>query len=336
MKNPKSSDNIRLGTFVMAGVLFMVLSLYLIGKNQNLFGSTFTVTASFTNVNGLVAGNNVRFAGIDVGTVKAISVSSDSTVMVQLILNEDIKPFIRSNAIASIGTDGLMGNKLVNINPGAVPGKLLEDGGMLQSQEPVETDEMLRTLKVTNDNIAVITDNLKQISTRLNSSNSLWSILGDTAIAYHLKTGVANFNLAGQNVAELTLSADRAVQKFSNGKGLATALFTDTLLRTKLEESVQNVRSSSSRLDTISADLGKVIRSIKTGKGPAATLLNDSLSSARLRKTFQNIESGTAGFNENMEALKHNFLFRHYFKKLEKQKKDTAHQTTNGHVNKPQ
>ncbi len=334
MKTTKSFNNLRLGAFVAAGALFLVLSLYLIGKNQNLFGPTFTVTAYFTNINGLVAGNNVRFAGINVGTVKDITISSDSTVAVQLILEKKLKGFIRTSAVASIGTDGLMGNKLVNINPGPGTGQLLGEGDVLISQGPVETDEMLRTLKATNDNIAVITSNLRQISERLNSSNSLWSILGDTAIAYHLKTGVANFSKAGENVAELTANADHAVQKFTKGDGLVNALFSDTILRTKLETSIHNVQSASSNLDATTRELKNVIGSARTGNGLAATLLTDTVSSARLKQTLKNVEHGTASFDENMEALKHHVLFRGYFKDQEKEKRESAAKQNKDHVNK--
>ncbi len=116
----KTINNTKLGLFVLAGVLFLILTLYMIGKNRNLFGSTFTMKAVLSNVNGLVAGNNVRFKGIDVGTVKNITLLNDSSIYVTLTIDNEMKPYIKQNAMASIGTDGLMGNKLVNIN--SVPG----------------------------------------------------------------------------------------------------------------------------------------------------------------------------------------------------------------------
>src|SRR5690242_19403232 len=119
----KKVDNAKLGAFMLAGVLFMILTLYMIGKNRNLLGRTFTIKAVVNNVNGLVPGNNVRFKGIDVGTVKSITVFDDTLIHVTLTLDEKMKPYIKQNALASIGTDGLMGNKLININsqPGVAP-----------------------------------------------------------------------------------------------------------------------------------------------------------------------------------------------------------------------
>src|SRR5689334_12869651 len=101
--------NIRLGIFVLAGTVFIIVMLYLIGSKQNLFGSTFRISAQFYTVNGLMEGNNVRFAGIDVGTVEKVEIISDSTVNVVMLIEEKIRPYIKKNAIASVGTDGLMG-----------------------------------------------------------------------------------------------------------------------------------------------------------------------------------------------------------------------------------
>jgi phospholipid/cholesterol/gamma-HCH transport system substrate-binding protein len=112
----KGIENIKVGTLVIAGLLFLIFTLYMIGKNRNLLGKTFVITAVVHNVNGLMPGNNVRFKGIDVGTVKSIEITNDTLINVIMIIDDKMQPFIKKNAIASIGTDGLMGNKLVNIN----------------------------------------------------------------------------------------------------------------------------------------------------------------------------------------------------------------------------
>ena len=144
MKKTTSMDNAKLGLFVMAGLVFLIFSLYMIGRNRSLFGSTFTITASFSNVNGLVPGNNVRYSGIDVGTVDRIQLINDTVVHVSMLLDQDVRQHIRQNAIASIGTDGLMGNKIISIKsqPGDAP--IITDGGFIQSRIPVETDAMLQ------------------------------------------------------------------------------------------------------------------------------------------------------------------------------------------------
>src|SRR5690242_10885889 len=105
MKQHKPANNTKLGIFVLAGVAFLVFSLYMIGRNRNLFGPTFTISTHFRNISGLVAGNNVRFAGIDVGTVKRVMVVNDTSVLVEMTIDESMTAHIRMNSIASIGTD---------------------------------------------------------------------------------------------------------------------------------------------------------------------------------------------------------------------------------------
>lgn len=315
MKKKTAVNNLKLGIFVLAGVVFLVFSLYMIGQNRNLFGPTFTLTTNFRNINGLVAGNNVRFGGIDVGTVKSIRVENDTSIVVVMVIDQKMKGFIRTNAIASLGTDGLVGNRLVNINsmPGAFPPA--QEGGVIASRIPVETDEMLRTLQTTNNNIAVITENLKEVSVRLNGSSTLWNILADTMIARDLKSAASHFSNAGANTANATRKASDLVDRLSSGKGIASALFVDTALTTKLTQSIEGLKRTSYSLDTIATRLKGVASGVEEGKGSIGVLLSDTVSSQRLARSILNIEQGTGRFNENMEALKSNFLFRRYFRK---------------------
>lgn len=318
MRN-KKIDNAKVGLLVLSGLAFLVLTLYMIGKNRNLLGSTFTIRAVLTNVNGLVAGNNVRFKGIDVGTVKSIAVANDTAILVTMTIDENMKSFIKKNAIVSVGTDGLMGSKLININSGSAPAPPVDKDDVIQSRKPVETDEMLRTLNTTNNNIERITHNLYEITVKLNSSESLWTLLSDTVVTKDLKNAVADFKKAGTNTADITATARNIVQKLENGNGVAYQLFTDTTLTYRLAYSLQQIQQASDQTSLIMKDLRTVVDGMKQGDGTAGLLLKDTLLRRSLFKSALNIEQGTDRFNQNMEALKSNFLFRGYFKKLEKQ-----------------
>lgn len=309
---------------VLAGLLFLVLTLYMIGKNRNLFGSAFTIKAVLNNVNGLVPGNNVRFKGIDVGTVKSIEVANDTSIVVTMTIDENMKPYIKKNALASIGTDGLMGNKLININSISAPADPVDQNDVIQSLKPVETDEMLRTLNTTNNNIQRITRNLYEITVKLNSSESLWTLLSDTVITKDLKGAVADFRKAGANTSDLTASAKNLVTKLENGNGLAYKLFNDTTLSNQLAYSLAQLQKASSETSSMMRDLKVVVDDMKQGDGTAGLLLKDTLLRQSLFKSATNIEQGTDRFNQNMEALKSNFLFRGYFRKLEKEQKKTT------------
>jgi len=296
----------------------------MIGKNRNLFGSTFTIKAVLSNVNGLVPGNNVRFKGIDVGTVKSITVANDTAIYVTMTIDQNMRPYIKKNAIASIGTDGLMGNKLININSDSEPSAPVDQNDIIQSQKPVETDEMLRTLNTTNNNIERITHNLYEISVKLNSSKSLWTLLSDTIVTKDLKNAVYDFRQAGANTAEMTATAKHIVTKFENGNGLAFKLFNDTSMSNQLSHSLKQIELISNQTSAMMKDLKTVVDDMKEGDGTAGLLLTDTLLRQSLFQSAKNIEQGTDRFNQNMEALKTNFLFKKYFKKLEKEQRATT------------
>ena len=311
-------NNAKLGLFVLAGLLFLIFSLYMIGRNRSLFGSTISLSVKFYNVNGLVAGNNVRYAGIDVGTVDQIKLIDDTTVLVTMLIDKELQSYISQNAIASIGTDGLMGNQIVSIKsqPGNAPA--ITPGGLIQSRIPVETDEMLHTLNRTNENIAAIVRNLKEITHKLNSSNSLWTILSDSTIVKDIKNIIATIRLAGTNTARLTQDASDMMTGLKKGKGLANALFTDTLLVNQLQSSLNEMHRASKDLSLTATQLKKTVDGSANGQGVLGVLLSDTVTANQLRQIITNVEQGTDKFNEDMEALQHHFLFRGYFKDKEK------------------
>jgi len=320
MKSKTTLNNAKLGAFVLAGIVFLVFSLYMIGQNRNLFGATITLSTYFRNINGLVAGNNVRFSGIDVGTVKSITVENDTSVLVVMIIDRNMQQYIKTNAVAYLGTDGLVGNRLVNINSSGGNYPVVTEGGSIKSRMPVETDEMLRTLQTTNNNISVITENLKEVSVRLNGSATLWNILGDTMIAKDLKAAANHIKRAGANTELATRKAHEVVETLAKGNGVANAIFTDTTLRVQLERSVAGLKHTGESLDSATARLNGVTKALTHGGGAAGVLLTDTVMARKLAQSITNLEQGTGRFNENMEALKSNFLFRKYFRKQNRSK----------------
>ena len=325
----KATDNIKLGLFVIAGLVFLIVTLYMIGRNRNLFGSTFTIKASMNSVDGLTRGNNVRFKGIDVGTVKDIEIANDSAVLVVMIIDEKVKPYIKQNSIASIGTDGLMGSKLINIHSQPRPAPPVKEGSVILSREPIETDEMLRTLNTTNNTIERVTRNLDEITTKLNISKSLWNLISDTLITADLKEAVSGFRNAGVHTAALTANAREIVNRFGSGQGLAGTLFTDTALTRKLDNSITQLQVASEKTAGMMDNLESVMEGLKSGDGTAGLLLSDTTLRNALMQSALQVEQGTSRFNENMEALKSNFLFRRYFRKLEKQRAQSGPNSIN-------
>jgi phospholipid/cholesterol/gamma-HCH transport system substrate-binding protein len=317
--NKDSSRNIRLGIFVVTGVVLLVLGLYFIGSNKNIFGSTITLYAKFTNVAGLQEGNNVRYAGIDVGTVNKIEIVNDTTIRVSLTIEDKLKNVIRKNSIASVGTDGLMGNRLININPGDPDAGLVSEGDTLYSVGAVNTEQMLRTLQITNENMSIISVNLKNITNNIGRSRgTLYKLLLDTTLAERFYNTINNVESVSENLHDITVDLSDVSGDMKQGKGIMGTLLKDTLLASDFKEAVRLVKESGEKLNSSTADLKSILQKMNRGEGTAGVLLNDTTTANQLKRSIINIENSTRNFNENMEGLKHSFLLRGYFKKQAK------------------
>jgi phospholipid/cholesterol/gamma-HCH transport system substrate-binding protein len=314
------SRNVKLGVFVFTGTLFLIVLLYFIGSKRNLFSSTLKISAKFYNADGLMSGNSVRFAGINIGTVESVEIINDSTVLVQMVIQNKATQHIKKNSIASIGTDGLMGNKLVNISSVNKTAGSIEDGDELTTLKAVSTSDMMRTLSITNENILAITEDLKEISSKLNKSNSLWSFLSDTTITDDLRQTIVSIRLTGERTAYVAGDLTKLMAGVKEGKGTLGALLVDTSLSNNLHQSIVSIKMVSKDLAIVSGDLSHITKGIKNGEGAVGTLLMDTTFVHNMNKSMENINTGSKGLSDNMEALKHSIFLRKYFKKQEKAK----------------
>lgn len=315
-------NNTKLGFFVLVGLLFLVLLLYMIGRNRSLFGSNYLLKTRFENVNGLIPGNNVRYAGIQAGTVKKLEILNDTTVEVTMIIDTEMEQIIRKDAITAIGTDGLVGNKVVNIVPGNLNASIAKNGDLLKSKKPIDTEKILNTLSTTNNDVSIIVSGLKTTVERINNSSAIWDLLSDDQLPNDIKKSARNIQLATLKAAAISNEFQLILNDLRNGNGSLGMLLNDTVLVSNLNKSSHNLNLVSLQLHTVVSDLQKDINS---GKGPVNSLLKDTLMVKKLNTSLDNIQIGTDGFNQSMEALKHSFLLRGYFKRREKEKakKDT-------------
>lgn len=329
----RTLDNVKLGIFVLIGLVLLILFLYMLSKNQSIFSSRFEIKAKFENVSGLVAGNNVRLSGIVVGIVEEVNLVNDTLVMVTLGLNEETRTMVRKNARASVGTDGLIGNRVVDIVPVKEPAPLIEPGDVLLGIGETSTEQMLRTLNQTNQNILVISEGLKQTVDRINKSTQLATLLNDETLSRDLKAALANLRRATGHAATTMDDLRTVVAGVRNGEGTIGALLRDTSMAYELDQVVKSLQTVENQAGQLAQDMtglvgdvNKVVDGLQTdlqqGHGPANMFMRDSIAAANLQQTLGNLEVGTARFSENMEALKHNFLFRRYFKKQEKKQKE--------------
>lgn len=324
-------QNLRLGIFVVLGTALLLFAAYLIGNRQNMFGKTFEVSAVFKNATGLQNGNNVRFSGINVGTVNNIEMINDTTIRVHMIIEDEMLNHIKKNAIASIGSDGLVGSMLINLLPSKGTSQGISPGDELQSHSKIVTQDMLSTLNVTNENAALLTADLLKVSQSLTQGNgTLGKLLNDSTMANDLKRTITNLKYTS-NQANTTFSElNKIIESIDLKESAVGVLLTDTVSAKKMQNIIANLETSSIELEKMSKDLKDITGGAKDGKGAINFLSQDTTLVRQLERTMQNIEQGTERFNENMEALKHNFLTRGYFKKQEKeQKKKEANRNEN-------
>lgn len=227
MTEKSNSYKVRLGLFVSVGILLFFLAIFFIGRQKNLFDPSFSLFANFKNVSGLQVGNTVRFSGINVGTVETIHIVNDTTVRVHMQVKKDVQQFIRHDSRVSIGSEGIIGDRILTISNGSHNSPIVKERQLLASHEPTETDAIIESLAVTADNAAVATGEITEMLTNINS-----------------------------------------------GRGTLGRLIRDTTMAKNIDKTIVNLKTSSKKLD------------------------------------------------QNMEAAKHNFLLRGYFKKQEKAKKE--------------
>lgn len=318
MANPLQ-NNLKLGVFVSIGLIILIFSLYLMGKNKSLFGSNFELRSRFSNTSGLHKGNNVLYAGIQVGTVKDIVLINDTTIEVSLLVDDKIRGFINKNAIVSISNEGLMGNKVVQIQPHGA-GETVEMGDLLSSRQGTNIDDMLQVLSHTNQNVEGISSALKVTALDINQS-ALLALLKDKRIANRLIMSIGHIHQATANIEELSRSLAVGAK---NTQGTIGMLLGDTLLASTIKQAAFDIRSVTGRADATVLKLEQMAKMIDSGargdKGLLYLIVKDTVLVKKLQATMNNVQNGTAGFTQNMEALKNNFLFKGYFKKLEKEK----------------
>jgi phospholipid/cholesterol/gamma-HCH transport system substrate-binding protein len=317
----KPSDHIKLGLFVLAGSALLVVGLYMLGSKRNLFRSTVEVSTNFQNAGGLRPGNNVRYAGINVGTVEEVSILNDTTVLVTMAIREEEAGYIRDNAIASLGTDGLMGNKLVNIGPGEGRGNAIVDGTVLGSSIPLDTDQMMRTLDRTNLNMAAITDDLKELSARLTRPGGLVHMLSDSVLATDMRNSITDLQRSVDHVRAATSNVDAMLADVKAGRGVLGMLVSDPATEQQVRHGLAALQRMADTLAHASAQVDRFAEGLNTRGGVAYTLAHDTAAAGDVRRTMANLEKSSATLEENLRALQRNWFFRKYFKEQEKEQR---------------
>jgi phospholipid/cholesterol/gamma-HCH transport system substrate-binding protein len=315
-----TSQKIQLGLFVIIGLILFILSIYFIGDKQKMFGKTNHLIAVFNNVNGLQLGNNVRYSGINVGTVRNIEMINDTVIKVDMIIDESIFLHIKKNAVATISSDGLVGNMIINIIPRDSNASSVEPGDAIQSLNRVRTDDILNTLNVTNKNAALLTSDLLEITKKIKQGKGTFGLLlNDTIMSDDLKQTLNNLKITTQGTSKTVDNLNLIINSL-NKKENVIGVLNDSAVANKMKDIIVNLHNTSIGIDKVVSNLNETILNAKDGKGAINYLSNNPNLVKKIDTTITNINEASKLLNQDLEALKHNFLFRGYFKKQEKEK----------------
>ena len=317
-----SGQNLKLGILIVAGLTIFTLGVYFIGNKQNLFGDSIMLSSVFKNVNGLQLGNNVRYSGVNVGTVKDIKFLNDTAICVDMLIDRESGNLIKHSSLATINSDGLVGSMVLNILPNSeASSRTIKEGDTLESLSQVATADMLNTLNQTNENAALLTADLLKITNSINAGEGvLGDLLKNETLAQNIQESAANLNETTNSARAGLNKLNRILNAVDYENSVAGLLLSDSTAQKSFSSIIEDLKTTSSQIKEISADLGEFSNSLNSEKGALNYVVKDTTFVNHLDESMQNIEEATFRFNQNMEALKHNILFRGYFRKLERQK----------------
>ena len=243
--NKESGYQWKLGMFVIIGLVLFVSTIYFVGKQKNLFGSTFELNSKFNSVNGLEVGNNVRFSGINIGTVEEIEFLTDTSVVIKLVIKEEVRKYIKKDAIASISSDGLMGDKVLVISSGKNSKVIVENNDNIASKQAIEMEDLMVSVKKSVDNAGVITAQLAQFSYSMNNGNGALSrLVSDEEFGNSIKTMVTNLENSSTEFKKFTVN-------MNNGKGALSKLVSDERMGKVIDSSLTNVKTATKGLNEV-------------------------------------------------------------------------------------
>jgi phospholipid/cholesterol/gamma-HCH transport system substrate-binding protein len=291
--NKESGFQWKLGMFVIIGLVLFVSTIYFVGKQKNLFGSTFNLKSNFKSVSGLEIGNNVRFAGINIGTVSDIQLKTDSSVVVVFLIKDEVRKFIKTDATASIGSDGLMGDKVLTISPGIASNKIVEDNDVIASKIPIDMEDVMGSVKKSVDNAGIITAQLAQFTYNMNNGNgTLSKLMTDKEMANSIKKSLLNLETSSNEFSSFTT-------KMNNGNGALSKLVTDQKMGKMVDSTMKNIQETTKGFTEITeaAKHNFLLRGYFKKKEKAEDKKQeelDSLEEAELQKAMKMAEDSAA------------------------------------------
>jgi len=253
------------GLFVLIGIAILVVGILTLGGQQKKFVKAVHLTAVFEDIGGLQAGNNIWFSGVKIGTVREIKFIGNSQVEVEMSVEESVAKFIRKNSKATLGSDGLIGNKIIVIYGGTTDYPAVEEGDKLEAIMPLDTDKMMETLQENNKNLVDITNDLKVLTSKMAAGEGIiGAVLTDSLLAENFRTILANLNRASANSNKMIADLSAFSVKLNKEGTLMNDLVTDTSMVSDLRATLNHLRTTSESTEALTKQLAEISKKLNT------------------------------------------------------------------------
>jgi len=297
MKN-KKNNSVWIGLFIFVALLGFVVAVFVVGNRTGMFRENMTLNAYFKSSDGVRRGGLVKLSGVDIGSVKSVSITTDNDVKIELQIDKEYSQFLRKDSEASIEVEGIMGDKFIAISPGSSQSELLREHDNIKTIEPFNIGSIIKQAQTSIDNVNTLTKDLKTIfESVIAGKGTIGKLITDESMYDNLN------------------SATRYVDTTLREAAIQLRVISDSY--TGIIGSIDNVVNGA---DSIITMVGTIMSRIREGEGTIWALftkndLHDSLLRAvgSAVETLELAQLGVGRFAENMEALKHNFLFKGYF-----------------------
>lgn len=320
MRSTSSTRAVIVGIFTLLGIAIFAATILTLGDQRKSFTQSIVVISYYTNVNGLQKGNNIWFSGVKVGNIRSVNIVESGKVEVKMNIDDAAIKYIHNDAHARLSSDGLIGNKIVEIYGGTLSAPIIKDGDIIRTDTIINTDEMMNTLSKNNDNLLGITHNLKIITSNIaEGKGTLGKLLNDETLIDQINAITKSLTRSTEHVETLTKAASAYTAKLNQPGSLANDLVTDTSVFSNLRQITGRLKaisdSSQSLINNLNATSVTFKNGIQSKESVVGLMLNDKATASTIKSTLTNLQSSSKKLDEDLEALQHNFLLKGFFKK---------------------
>lgn len=331
-----SSKNLKVGIFVVGGILLFAVGLFLIGSRKQLFSHKYSIFADFDDVNTIQPGATVRVSGMNAGTVKAVNIpkTPSARFRLELSVDEKFRHIIREDSMASISTEGMVGNKFVEVDKGTDNSPECRPGCTIRTKEGAGLEALMKQgTQIGNE----VQDAIKDLQSRADVA-----MTDITDLTAHADKTIAviqpNVELTASNAAAMSGDAKQLVTGVKNGRGAVGKLLVDRQTATDVTDTIANAKQSATNIDRATEKINNMASEVQKADLPpvheAVTHVDDMSTqldqatrtflskgnsngntAEALRDTVHSADAAAGNLSDDTEALKHNFFLRGFFKR---------------------